>query len=353
MLLSGMIVGSLFGYAAQRGRFCIKSTFQDIQLFGDFTRVRLLLVLLLVELVGFALIAALGWISPAAKPLYWKANILGGVFFGIGMVLAGGCAGSITYRLGEGSGLALSAVSGYILASIISEVGMLNPIVKHLQLTSHIQEAGVPTLHGLLGLPYPVAALLFAGLILVAWLLVNFRGRLTQPAGLPPVEFSIPGIEEVKSWKWLHTGLVLGGAGILAFLLSPATGRNYPLGFTHGYVNLYYYLAGWRDSLAWDTLLLIGVVMGASVAAVRMREFKLRLPAARAALQSFSGGCLMGFGAILAGGCTIGHLVSGIPLLSCGSLLTSLSIISGSWLMTRILIHPKAQSTVPAHNAAS
>lgn len=40
----------------------------------------------------------------------------------------------------------------------------------------------------------------------------------------------------------------------------------------------------------------------------------------------------MGFGASLAGGCNIGHILTGVPHLAWGSLLAALFIILGNWL---------------------
>lgn len=341
MAYTGIFIGLVFGFAAQRGHFCIKSAFQDVQLFHDFTLLKSLLTALTVQLFGFGLLGALGWITPEAKPLYWAANVLGGLIFGIGMALAGGCAGSITYRIGEGSGMAMTAIAGYFLASAMTAVGAFSPVAGYLQSTSLILVPGGanPTLASMLDLPYPDAALGLAGLILVTWTFSLIRQGFPRNNIGMQHRFPLSKTPGTGSWSWLLTGLVVGMSGIGAFLLSPLSGRNYPLGITHGYVNLYKFTVGLRNDLTWDTTLILGMILGAGLAAFLAKEFELRLPPAKLALRTFTGGWLMGFGAVTAGGCTIGHIVSGVPLLSLGSFLTTISMFVGSWLMTWLLFH--------------
>jgi uncharacterized protein len=42
---------------------------------------------------------------------------------------------------------------------------------------------------------------------------------------------------------------------------------------------------------------------------------------------------MMGFGAVLSSGCNIGHILSGVPQLSIGSILGGISIVLGGWVM--------------------
>lgn len=77
----------------------------------------------------------------------------------------------------------------------------------------------------------------------------------------------------------------------------------------------------------------VGLLPGALVGALFAREFKLRFP--RSALryvQSLTGGVLMGYGAGLAIGCTVGAFFSAIPSLSISGWLFGLSLASGAFL---------------------
>lgn len=65
----------------------------------------------------------------------------------------------------------------------------------------------------------------------------------------------------------------------------------------------------------------MGVVIGAAVASLIAIEFGLRAPALKVILQTFLGGFLLAFVAVCSSGCNIGHILSGVPMLSLGSIL--------------------------------
>lgn len=102
LVFTGLVVGVLFGFALQWGRFCMNSAFRDIILMQEFTLLKALGIAILIEMLGFTILEMTGFITLNPKPLVWGANIAGGLIFGIGMVVAGGCASGITYRVGEG-----------------------------------------------------------------------------------------------------------------------------------------------------------------------------------------------------------------------------------------------------------
>ncbi|MFN8456308.1 MAG: YeeE/YedE thiosulfate transporter family protein [Anaerolineae bacterium] len=54
-----MVVGLAFGYASQRGRFCLNSAFRDLYLIEDSTLFWLALAVL-IQMVGVQLLAQLG-----------------------------------------------------------------------------------------------------------------------------------------------------------------------------------------------------------------------------------------------------------------------------------------------------
>lgn len=140
----------------------------------------------------------------------------------------------------------------------------------------------------------------------------------------------------------MPTGIAIGLVGMLAFPLSAAAGRNYPLGITGGWINIFHSLIRWQTvsegqvkitALNWEGAEVLGVVLGALVAALIAGEFSIRSPEPKILLQTLIGGFLMGFGAVVSKGCNIGHILSGIPQLSIGSILGGLSIVAGGWIM--------------------
>ena len=117
------LFGIAFGIVLQRSRFCFASAFRDLFLFGEGRVLKGIIIGMSVAAVGFALIMGKLVADPLATgalparagvyPLS-VATILGGFLFGLGMVVAGGCASGTLYRIGE----------GYV-ASLVTLVGMI------------------------------------------------------------------------------------------------------------------------------------------------------------------------------------------------------------------------------------
>lgn len=340
-ILTGLGVGLLFGFALQRGRFCMNSAFRDIILGRDFTLFKALSVAILVQMIGFSILAMTGVISLNPKPFMWGANIVGGLLFGFGMVLAGGCASGITYRTGEGMMGAVMAVLGFGLSGMMAATGALNPLTKTLQNTKIMTGEGKSlTVANIVGVDLKVAMLVLAIAIIVIWAVLAMRSKAS--AGYGDKAKSLGEAVFKKGWKWLPTGIVVGLIGILAFPLSAAAGRNYPLGITGGWINIFQSLIKWQTvvegnvkatALNWEGAQVFGIVVGALIAALLAREFAIRGPEPKLLLQTLFGGLLMGFGAVVSSGCNIGHILSGVPQLSIGSIVGGLSIVAGGWTM--------------------
>jgi len=341
-IVSGLLVGVLFGFVLQRGRFCMNSAFRDIILGQDFTLFKALAAAILVSMIGFSIMAMTGIVTLAPKPLMWGANLVGGLVFGMGMVLAGGCASGITYRAGEGMMGALMAVLGFGLSAMMAATGVLNPILKSLQNTKIMTADDKPlTLANMVGVDLKAAMLVLAILIVVVWVVLAMRSRSSVPSfGQKPKSFGEAVFK--RGWGWLPTGIVVGLIGMLSFPLSAAAGRNYPLGITGGWVNIFQSLIKWQavveekvkiTALNWEGAEVLGIILGALVAALIAGEFAIRAPEPKLLLQTFLGGLLMGFGAVTSSGCNIGHILSGVPQLSLGSILGGISIILGGWFM--------------------
>jgi len=303
----------------------MNSAFRDIVLFKDYALIKTVAVALLVSFAGFAIMDLAGVITLAPKPLWWGANILGSFVFGIGMVIAGGCASGVTYRVGEGMVGAMTAVLGLTIGAYVTAIGFLSGFKTSLQESTKIVAADGSslTLANVLGIDYAVLALGIFVVVVVVWFIVAWKKY-----------------EGDSEWGWLTTGFMIGMVAIIAWPFSAAAGRNYPLGITAGWIAIAKKLLNLTNSevqLNWIAWLIIGTVVGAFIAALIARELKLRVPPAKRLLITFGGGLLMGFGAVLSGGCNITHILSGVPQLSLGSFLAGISIILGAWLMSYIM----------------
>ncbi len=334
-VLYGLLVGILFGFALQRGRFCMNSAIRDTILLKDTTLLKSVGAAILVGMVGFALMAMGGLVKISPTPFFWGANLVGGFVFGIGMVLAGGCASGITYRVGEGMVSALSALIGLSAAATWTAMGFLKPIKDSLQTSTKVMvgEAN-PTLANIFGLSHAVVALALAVIILVIWYFVARKNQDDEPKSNDPLVKRI----FKNGWGWLVTGIVIGLINMLAFYSSTLAGRSYPLAITSGWLTIVKLgMSVPETKMVWDAWLVIGIIVGALIASLIAGEFKIRWPGWKMIGQTFVGGLLMGFGAVTSAGCNVTHILSGLPQLGIGSLVGAIAIVLGSWFMAWVI----------------
>ena len=135
-----------------------------------------------------------------------------------------------------------------------------------------------------------------------------------------------------KGWSWTKTGVLIGLIATLAWPMSTLTGREYGLSITEPIRALSaFLLEGDADQITWSSFMYLGLIAGAYWAARSHEEFRWRAPGAQRLLQALGGGLMMGVGAGIAGGCNIGHGLTGVPLFGLSSLTATLSIILGVW----------------------
>lgn len=321
-ILTGLFTGLAFGFVLQRGRLCFNSGFRDLRLMKDNFLFKAIVLILALETIAFHLMAQFGWIQLNPKPLNWLAVIAGAFIFGIGMVLAGGCASGTTYRVGEGNTTAWLAALTYGLAAWATKSGALLPL-KNLLSSGAIRVANTnpmyfgeevgPTLASLLNMSPLVVALVVAALLLV----YVFATKTTEREG--------------AAWGWILTGAAVLPVAMFAFWASSQAGRVYGLGITGGWINIIKAFTT-EAALNWEGAEVLGIILGALVTALIYKEFKFRVPRdGKTFLQVAIGGVLMGFGAVTAGGCNIGHFLTGIPQLAISSIIAGIFFILGNW----------------------
>ncbi len=358
------VLGVGFGMALQRSRFCINSAFRDLIQFRSGRTMKGVIVGMAVATVGFGLhmytLMPNPWLGPVAPEAHAvplsAALVIGGVLFGTGMVLAGGCTSGSLYRMGE----------GYV-ASWVSLGGILVGLV----LVSHswnwwwdrvIRPAPVVWFPRTLG--YGGAVLLTLGLLLAAYLLVLWVespggsvGDVPPPAGARTFPEAVRALAEAvvgRGWPATVGGAVLGGLNVLSYT------AHMPwriVGELSRWANAAAGLVGLAPPalegvdelsacaltvgggvLTHGLLLNAGLVAGSLTASLLAREFKVRIPRAPARyVQSLGGGVLMGYGAGLALGCTVGAFFSAIPSLALNGWVFAASLALGAWAGVRLL----------------
>ncbi|MDO8475417.1 MAG: YeeE/YedE family protein [Candidatus Rokubacteria bacterium] len=317
--VSAAIAGAAFGYVIQRGGFCLMRALANLFLMGDTAIARAYVLALLVAMASVQALSAAGLVEFPIRPFHWMSNSIGGLVFGVGMVLAGGCSGSTWYRVGEGAVGAWVILLGFAMGATTVRLGSLSPLRAALQVPTITIGDAPPTLATALGVsPWLViAALWVVGGI---WL-VRARGQSHH-----------------GKWPWHVTGAAVGV--LIAAGWWASTVGEPPVGLTFA-VNtgelLTYPLVGFPNRVNWSMVMLVAVPVGAFAAAWPSGDFRWKLPPGWSLVKIFSGGLLMGGSAILAEGCNITQGLTNGSTLALGSLVTLASMLVGGWLTLRAL----------------
>ena len=369
-VLTAIPVGFLFGFFLQKGALCGAAALSEVVVFRDREKVAGLWIAIAVSMVGFAGIEAAGWVQLAPKPLIWMSALVGGVVFGVGTVLAGGCISGCLFKAAEGNLNSMAGLGGIALGIGIVETGPLHGL--HVAMMANVVKTagGKPvTLASLTGLPYWTLALLVGGatLAVAIWL----RRRRRQPHR--PQSDAVPTPWLTRSWKPWQAGLAIGLLAVPAYLSSAATGRNYPLGVTHGVLQTYQVLTEtnlkhvWQAPAApsakavpspvppspvpppppvpparvinwWLVSVVLSLPLGSWASARMSGAVKLLPRPPEQTVIAFFGGVLVGVGAAFATGCIVGNILSGWALMSVGMLIFGVATALGNWAATYIYL---------------
>jgi uncharacterized membrane protein YedE/YeeE len=336
-VLSGLAVGVVLGFILQRGQFCMNSAFRDTIFMRDFTMFRAYLIALAIMVIGANILGDTGMIVLKRQTFYPLANIIGGYIFGMGMVLAEGCGSGIIYRTGEGVLSAWVAVFCFTVGIGATENGILNPFLmflKNQSLSFSLSGTPNPALWQLIG---NGPAIKWSVISLLSFMLIFFTLR-----GKP---FAV---KKREGFSWPLTGVLVGVMGVVAFWASQFWGGGFARGlsFTTPTGELFFtVLTGNAESrffpmfslgpfqTTWAAFYIIGVPLGSYVSARALKKFRWRVPGAGQLVTVMVGGFMMGFGAVLAGGCNVGQALTGFATLSIGSIVATFAIIAGNWTM--------------------
>jgi len=353
-----LALGLAAGAIMYRSDFCVAGMFRDLFLFRKTVMLRPLLLLIVVSMVLFEVLRRTGILPLYPFPLLGSpslANIAGGLVFGIGMVLAGGCVVGTLYKMGSGSMLSATAFIGLIAGSgMYAEIhpwwkGLSNKLSffpGHITLP---QAAGCDPMLILL----PVVAL---SLFLFHRWHGEKKWTLTSPAEgyIQPWKAALY-LALLGTLSYLLVGMPFGITNVYAKAAAYITNFVAPVhvGQTAFYnsVSLNYFapishveLHGGAGPF-WDAIafiqfpLIVGIVLGAMIAAMRIGEFKVyfRVPA-RQYTSALLGGIVLALGSRMTPGCNIWHLFGGLPLLSMQSILFLIGILPGSYIGSRLLV---------------
>ena len=318
--------------------------------FGGTGRLMMWLLAVAVAAVGTLTLIDLQWLD-ATRALPWSPRFVplscavGGLLFGVGMVLAAGCPQRNLVRLGAGSLKSLVTLLVTAVAAQMTLRGVLAEARTRWLDVASIQLGTPQDLGSLLAAATGIApsatrwALLAVLLIAAATLLWRCRDGLDTMHWVGGI-----GVGLLVLAGWALTGHV-GFLPEHPETLEPAWQGTYShrpesLSFAAPLAQGLDLLTLWSDknnALTFGVMLSLGVVLGSAVSALVRGEFHVE--AFRNAQDlggHLSGGLLMGFGGVTALGCSIGQGITGLSLLSAGSCVAVAGIVAGSWAAVRV-----------------
>ena len=318
-VILGLIIGLVFGAAAQITRFCLRRS-----VVGEASERNaagaVWLSALASAMAGFAIFQFLGLVDLAghrftSSELPELAIVAGGLAFGAGMVLTRGCVSRLTVLGASGNLRALTVLVIFAVIAHATAKGVLAPVRTALSEFT---------------IPFSFDFTQFAPVVAVALAAVAFH--LARTSRVSPTHIALG----------ILIGLVpvLGWSGTSVFLMDefdplPVQSAAFTGPWSDG---LFWIIASTAVPAGFGVGWIGGVVLGATGSALIRKEFQWQSFENPAQTGRYGlGAVLMGAGGVLAGGCTVGAGLSGGAMLSASALLALVSIIAGAIAMNRVL----------------
>lgn len=336
------LIGIIFGAVVSKTNFCTMGAVSDWVNMGNKGRLRawflaIGIATLITQIFQYKGIIDLSEAIYLTPSFGWLGYLCGGLLFGVGMTLASGCVNRTLVRVGGGNLKSLVVMLVIGITAYMTMRGLFALIrmnvfeVTNVNLAAYdISDQGIGTLVStLLGatntqfVQHVVTVIVAGGLIAFALkgkeLKQSFDNILAGVAiGLIiPAGWYITGVvgfddfEPVRLESYTFTGPI-------------AEGLMYLMTFTGSTINF-------------GVAAVFGMVTGAFLHVILTGKFRLESFSDRGdMIRHIIGGAFMGFGGVLALGCTIGQGITGMTTLAFGSMLTLISIIFGSALTMKV-----------------
>jgi uncharacterized membrane protein YedE/YeeE len=333
------VLGIVFGAVASKTNFCTMGAVSDWVNMGDRSRLRAWFLA-----IGIAIVVSQGLqgfgVLELSEAFYltpnfgWLGYLLGGFLFGVGMTLGSGCGHRTLVRVGGGNLKSLVVMLFLGLTAYMTMRGLLALLrVNVIELSNIPLDAGGQGIDTLL-----TAATGIANGQMVTWVVTALLG-----GGL--IVFALASAEFRRSFDNLLAGIVIGllipagwyATGVVGFDdFEPVRLESFTFVAPTG-ESLQYLMTYTGSTISFGVAAVFGVILGSFLYAVTARHFHIEYFVSRDdMLRHVSGGILMGFGGVVAMGCTVGQGITGMSTLALGSLMTLISIIFGSALTMKV-----------------
>jgi uncharacterized protein len=330
LVLAGVVIGVVFGFFAQRSRFCLRSAVIEFARRQHGGKLTVWLFAFSTAVVGTQLLAWTGaFDASGARQIAARGSLsgaaIGGALFGIGMILARGCSSRLLVLAAQGN--LRSLMSGLIFAVTAQAAwtGALAPLREAISGWWTV-EGGVPRdLIARTGIGHG-GALLFGGVWFIAAIAWARRQR-------------------VPAWGWagaIGVGLAIVAAWWTTYSIVRVSFDPHPvqaLSFTGPSAELLtrVLFAGGKPP-TFDLGLVPGVFLGSFIAAWWFGELKLEGFTGGASMRRYIAGAVcMGFGGMLAGGCAVGAGLSGASVFTLTAWVTLCAMWAAAAATDRLL----------------
>ena len=345
VLIGFFVLGAIFGAIGQKTHFCTMGAIADIVNMGDWNRMRMWWLAIGSAMAGTAVLQFLGIID-VTQALYgggrvlWVSAALGGLLFGLGMVLASGCGSKTLIRIGAGNLKSLVVffvlgISAYMTLRGLFGVWraqVTDPFSWDVGSTQAIPQwlfADRP------GLALLLSLVIAAALMIPALRHAEARTRDVWLGGLGS------GAVIVGAW-WVSGSLGFTEEHPLtleATYLATQSARMEAFSFVAPFAHGLDLLMFWSDTsrvLTTGVAAVAGVIVGSAIMALATGSFRWEgFSDTEDTANHLVGGLFMGAGGVLAMGCTVGQGLSAISMLAVGSLIAVPAIVVGAVLGLR------------------
>ncbi len=354
VVLGGFILAFIFGAVVNRTNFCTMGAVSDVVNMGSWGRMRMWLLAIAVAILGTQALQLAGLVD-ITKSFYvrpnvtWLSYILGGFLFGVGMTLGSGCGSKSLVRLGAGSLKSLVVVICLAIAGYMTLKGLfaiwrtrfLDPVAT--DFSAHgLARQDLPTIvaswtgAGLGSVELIVAVVVAATLLAFVFKDREFRGSFDHILG-----GAVVGLVIVAGWYVTgHLGYAENPETLENTFFATNSHAIESLSFVSPVAFTLELLMLWSDKslgVTFGIAATAGIVLGSLSYALASRTFHWEgFAGAEDTANHVIGGLLMGFGGVLALGCTIGQGLTGLSTLALGSILAFLAIITGAALTMKV-----------------